>query len=260
MLPRVRGFSDVDSEADLPGYVEYLDAMAAVEAVAAAKRRSYELLGVGRGDRVLDVGCGLGHDVCALREIVGPEGEAVGIDTSARLLELAARRCDARFEVASAESLPFGDEEFDGWRSDRLVLHLDRPLTVLREAARVLRPGGRIVISENIVGLLGDEPYPETAERARGILGSREEFIGDFLPALLIRAGMVDVDLHPSVAQITGAADVAASIDLPGAMQMMGEDAEAQAWRAALLAGADAGTRSVELRSLHYVARKPADQ
>ena len=95
------------------------------------------------GRRTLDVGCGTGAFAV---ELAKRGGKVWGIDASPEMLaEAQAKETRARFREADAEALPFKD----GW-FERVVMrlslhHLDRP-RALREAARVLVPGGRLVV------------------------------------------------------------------------------------------------------------------
>ena len=109
--------------------------------------------GVGPGDRVLDVGTGPGYLALAAARLVAPGGAAVGIDASPEMvararLRAARREAAVDYRVAAAEALPFEDGAFDVVVS-RLVLH-HLPGYVQRRAlgemARVLRPGGRLVV------------------------------------------------------------------------------------------------------------------
>ena len=79
------------------------------------------------GDRVLDVGCGSGRLTLAAQGWAGEHGEAVGIDPSPEMIQIARRnaegsRLKAKFEVGVAESLPFPDGSFDV-ALNRLMLH-----------------------------------------------------------------------------------------------------------------------------------------
>jgi len=95
----------------------------------------------GAKPRLLDVASGPGYVAAAAAE----RGvSAVGIDLSAAMSEAAARLCPgADFCVGDAEQLPFAEASFDAVAANFGLLHLARPEQALREARRVLRPGGR---------------------------------------------------------------------------------------------------------------------
>ena len=75
------------------GAAKRLEAIYQIEDAVRRRRIVREALAVGSGDRMLDVGCGPGYYCAELLEEVGPSGSVVGVDDSASMLELAARRC-----------------------------------------------------------------------------------------------------------------------------------------------------------------------
>src|SRR5690606_5711700 len=90
----------------------------------------------------------------ALRERVGPSGRVIGADFSERMLELARQKAaerrleDVSFEWADALELPYADASFDAVSVGFGVRNLADIPAGIREMARVLRPGGRLVILE----------------------------------------------------------------------------------------------------------------
>ena len=116
------------------------------------RRRSlvHEAIAAAPGERILDVGCGPGFYVAELLEQVGPDGHVCGIDSSAPMLAIAARRVDGYENVelleAPATALPFESDSFDGAISVQVLEYIDDVALALRELHRVLRPGGRLVV------------------------------------------------------------------------------------------------------------------
>jgi demethylmenaquinone methyltransferase/2-methoxy-6-polyprenyl-1,4-benzoquinol methylase len=113
------------------------------------RARAADLAAVGAGGTALDVACGTGDLTIELASRVGEHGEVVGCDFSERMLELARRKAPSlRFEQGNALDLPYADGQFDAATvgfGARNFADLDRGLS---EMARVVRPGGRVVVLE----------------------------------------------------------------------------------------------------------------
>ena len=106
-----------------------------------------------RGDRVLDCATGTGDLALAFRRAVGAEGEVVGTDFCQEMLALAStktRRAGLalRYEAADVTALPYPDGAFDVASIAFGIRNVEDPVPGLGEMARVVRPGGRVVVLE----------------------------------------------------------------------------------------------------------------
>lgn len=125
--------------------------------------------------RILDVACGTGHFLRMLGAALPQQAKLFGLDLSpqyiARARELLPREADVSLVCDNAEKLPFSDGTFDAVTSVFLLHEIpgDVRERVLKEAARVVRPGGMVVVADSIQ--LADAP-----ELEREILGFPKRF------------------------------------------------------------------------------------
>jgi ubiquinone/menaquinone biosynthesis C-methylase UbiE len=150
-----------------------------------ARRAILDALELGRGDRLLELGCGGG---LLLREALATGAEATGLDHSEEMVELARERAPgAEVVVGKAESLPFPDGSFTAVAMSIVFFFFDDPVGVLRECRRVLRPDGRIAVYTTGPELRGTPAAPEP-------MASRGHFYTDpELEDLARRAELRDV-------------------------------------------------------------------
>ena len=113
------------------------------------RKRAADLAALSPGDRALDVATGTGDLAIELSQRVGIQGEVVGSDFSERMLELARQKApELRFEHGNALALTYDDDEFDAATVGFGARNFSDLPQGLREMARVVRPGGRVVILE----------------------------------------------------------------------------------------------------------------
>ncbi|WP_285751553.1 cytochrome P450 [Lentzea sp. NBRC 105346] len=146
------------------------------------------------GDRVLDLGCGLGEPALALAGATG--ADVIGISINQAQVDEANRRANGRayFVCADALDLPFGDHHFDSAWAFESLLHMDRP-KALRELARVVRPGGLIVVADIVQrGPLSEESKAALGPALETFALSPVPMLHEY-PALLAEAGLEVLEL-----------------------------------------------------------------
>jgi len=154
------------------------------------------------GEVVLDLGSGAGADVLISARRVAPGGRAIGLDMTVEMLELARRNAtnagvdNVEFVQGYLEDIPLPDDSVDVVISNCVLNLAADKNVVLAEAARVLRPGGRLAISD----VIADEGMDETTkadmtEWTGCIAGAltQSEFAG-----ALTDAGFTDIEIRPT--------------------------------------------------------------
>ncbi len=122
----------------------------------------FRLEPIGKGETVLDIGCGAGVDTLIAAILVGPEGRVTGIDLIPEMLNRARTNLkrtplkNATFRKGSAEQLPFADKTFDVVISNGAFNLIPDKARALTEVFRVLKPSGRFLLADEI--LTGEMP------------------------------------------------------------------------------------------------------
>jgi len=117
------------------------------------RRVAVRLSGAKAGDAVLDCATGTGDLALAFKRAVGPTGEVIGTDFNADMLSFAPKKAqqaglEVKFEVADAMKLPYENARFTVASISFGIRNVDDPKVCVGELARVVKPGGRVVVLE----------------------------------------------------------------------------------------------------------------
>ena len=200
------------------------------------------------GETVLDLGSGAGVDALLAARAVGPKGRVIGVDMTPEMIArgranaASASFAHAEFREGRLEALPIEDASVDAVTSNCVINLVPDKAAVFREIARVLRPGGRLVISD----ILLDGRFPEVVERDMlayvGCVSGALQRAAYF--SLVEEAGLSDVRALKDVDYLAAAGYDALPPELVQRMRAEGTPPE-------VLAG--------KVRSVTFRATKPAE-
>lgn len=227
---------------------------------------------IGGTAKVLDIGCGTGLAARAIARRPSFDGTITGIDLSPYLIT-AAKRLAAEegvaarleFRTGDVRELDFPDNSFDALVAHTLLSHVENPLSVLKEAARVVKPGGTIGIFDgDYASLTFDHADPDEGkvydEALISALVTNPRVMRQ-MPRLMRAAGL---ELHACFSYVLSEAGAAgfwssaieAYRKLVPKSGVMSED-EADAWAAALRRDSDEGVFFGSSNYYAYIARRP---
>lgn len=207
------------------------------------------------GQRVLDIGCGFGDTTQRIAGLVGPDGEATGVDAAPRFIEDAIREAgeagvvNARFLVADVQEALLGEGDFDVAFSRFGTMFFASPVAALRNVRRALVPGGRLVMVVWRRRIDNDWLY-RAQTIVEGIVARPEEYDeptcgpgpfsmadADTTSEILMHAGFTDVTLRRCDIPIVVGRDLDEAIELVMALGPAGEILRLAGDRAAHLHG-----------------------
>jgi len=151
------------------------------------------------GERVLDLGSGGGIDCFLAAQRVGPTGWVIGVDMTPSMIAKAERNqakiglTNVEFRLGQIEDLPVKSDDVDVVISNCVINLSPDKASVFREAYRVLRPGGRLAVSDVVTqGHFGEEARADMAAWAACISGAED--VADYV-ALIRAAGFTQISV-----------------------------------------------------------------
>lgn len=178
--------------------------------------------GVTRCQKILDVGCGVGHWGRVLLPHLSPTSKVIGLDREAEWVEQATAVAKTlgiagrvQYRLGDATQIPFADGDFDLVTCQTVLIHMADPCAAIREMLRVLKPGGQLLVAEpnnlastQVVGStrfhepieqrLAMTRFQMICERGKESLGEGNNSIGDLIPGLFAEAGLEHVQVCQS--------------------------------------------------------------
>jgi len=170
--------------------------------IEAATRLLLRAAGIGPGMRVIDLGTGTGHVAMLIKDLFGAGGQVIGIDTSAKLLEVASTRAAAQPQVrfVQGDVRTWRDEApFDAIVGRLILFHLHDAVAVMKHQLAALRPGGLLLALDFDLGASRAEPAIPFLAQLLGWVNAAfhhagaNSAIGTKLALLLAEAGLADV-------------------------------------------------------------------
>jgi ubiquinone/menaquinone biosynthesis C-methylase UbiE len=235
-------------------------------------REYLDAMDIDTATTVLDMGCGTGVAARTIARRANFSGRVTGIDLSPYLVEAAKRLAEeerlgsrVEFRYGDTRDLDVPDGRFDAVVAHTLVSHVEEPLTVLKEAARVVKPGGLIAVFDGDYGSMTfalDDPV-ESKRYDEALINAlmTSPRVMRQMPRLIQQAGLEMVRAFPYIMAEVGEGDFWLSgIDSferlapkSGAMT----EAEATGWAKALHEASDNGVFFGASNYYTYIARRP---
>jgi len=223
------GFRNVDSSGDTDACHRCLDLITGIPFFRDVKQESFRILADTNPSLVLDAGCGVGTDLVSLASHLPSGCGIVGIDASGSLLSRAVERTkgiqgQCSLVRGNLTKLPCRADIFDACRIDRVLQHIRKPETVIRELARVLKPGGVLIAFDNDWDTfsisLGDQEIAARIRRAwHDSFASGK--VGRDLSGMFETCGITTVRAEPRELVLTDLATAKQVFDLPDLLERM---------------------------------------
>ncbi|OGT06890.1 MAG: hypothetical protein A2103_05375 [Gammaproteobacteria bacterium GWF2_41_13] len=216
-----RDFSNLDASENGEYLIQSMYELYELPGIQSIKNRAINLLELKKGDSAIELGCGLGHDLEAISRLVGNTGSVLGIDKSNLMLQEARRRLgkyNIQLKNMDVAELDCPSNSFSVSYADRLLVSQVRVDKVLDELVRIVKPSGKICITDIDMGSIVLFPYREKLteqlkERLRNIVVN--PFIGRRLHHEFRQRGLIDIKVFSEAYTVSSFKTVNKMIDYP---------------------------------------------
>ena len=195
-------FGGLDASAQFAFFKGSLEAMDAQVCNQETQTKIVNRMDLQPGQKVLEAGCGLGRRAQLIAQKTNYQVEVTAIDKSEKTLALAKKLASATnliYQQVDVESLPFASDYFDVVTADRLLICFKDPLPALKEMYRVLKPGGKLVVTDFDPASIFIAPADEKMHQVFMDIympSFSNRFIGRSLPALLQKIGIKNFNVE----------------------------------------------------------------
>ncbi len=154
-----------------------------------------------KGETVLDLGCGGGIDCFLARKRVGDTGHVIGVDMTPEMIKLARKNAqkagypNVEFRLGEIENLPVADDSMDVIISNCVINLSQNKKQVFKEVFRVLKPGGRLSVSDVVATAQLPKHIKQDPDLIAGCIGGAESI--EDIRTMLRDAGFHDIRLTP---------------------------------------------------------------
>ncbi|MEH2076512.1 MAG: methyltransferase domain-containing protein [Nostoc sp.] len=192
-------------------FIYFLDKFDELDSVRVCKQQMLNFLDIKIGHRILDVGCGVGHEVQRIQQLVGDDSLVVGVDKSEAMIKEAKKRADklnlqVKYYIGDINSLNMNDNSFDACRAERILLYVSNPKKAVSEMIRVLAPSGKLAIFEfDLDGISINSTYPTLTRKIVSFISDSfpNGSIGCKLPEIFEELKMSNIAVIPHSIMIT---------------------------------------------------------